>query len=62
MAGDRSVRCVWRKHYVAAVIDKTDRPALQAMEDLGFEVIQFDDPAGWNATFARLASALGQAP
>ena len=62
VAGDRSVRCVWRKHYVAAVIDKTDRPALQAMEDLGFEVIQFDDPAGWNATFARLASALGQAP
>ena len=62
VAGDRSVRCVWRRHYVAAVIDKTDRPALQAMEDLGFEVIQFDDPAGWNATFARLASALGQAP
>ena len=62
VAGDRSVRCVWRRHYVAAVIDKTDRPALQAMEDLGFEVIQFEDPAGWNATFARLASALGQAP
>ena len=62
VAGDRSVRCVWRRHYVAAVIDDTDRPALQAMEDLGFEVIQFEDPAGWNATFARLASALGQAP
>ena len=62
MASDRSVRCVWRRHYVAAVIDKTDRPALQAMEDLGFEVVQFDDPSGWNATFARLASALGQAP
>ena len=62
VAGDRSVRCVWRRHYVAAVIDETDRPALQAMEDLGFEVIQFDDPSGWNATFARLASALGQAP
>ena len=33
VAGDRSVRCVWRRHYVAAVIDKTDRPTLQAMED-----------------------------
>ena len=60
-AGDRSVRCVWRRHYVAAVIGEIDRPALQAMEDLGFEVIQFEDPTGWNASFARLASALGQA-
>ena len=31
------------------------------MEDLGFEVIRFEDPADWRAAFARLASALGQA-
>ena len=61
VAGDRSVRRVWRRHYVAAVIDEADRPALQAMDDLGFEVVQFEDPAGWNAAFARLASALGHA-
>ena len=61
VAGERTVRCVWRRHYVAAVIGETDRPALQAMEDLGFEVIQFEGPAGWNPGFARLASALGQA-
>ena len=61
VAGTRSVRCVWRKHYVAAVIDEVDRPALQPMEDLGFEVIEFDDPERWNTAFARLASALGQA-
>ncbi len=61
-AGDRSVRYVWRRHYVAAVIDNTDLPAQQAMEDLGFEVIHFEDPAGWNTSFAMLASALGQAP
>ena len=62
VAGARSVHCVWRKHYVAAVINDADRPALQAMEDLGFEVIRFEDPVGWNAAFARLASALGQTP
>ena len=61
-AGDRSVRCVWRKHYVAAVIGDADGPALPALDDLGFEVVRFDAPAGWNAAFARLASALGQAP
>ena len=60
-AGGRSVRCVWRRHYVAAVIDEADRPALQPMEDLGFEVIEFVNPEGWNAAFARLASALGHA-
>src|SRR4051812_19993916 len=61
VAGDRSVRRVWRKHYAAAVIDEADRSALQAMEDLGFDVVEFEDPAGWSAAFARLASALGRA-
>jgi hypothetical protein len=60
VAGDRPVGRVWRRHYVAAVIDEADRPAVPAMEDLGFNVIQFADPAGWNAAFARLASALGR--
>ena len=59
MAGTRSVRRVWRKHYVAALVDETDLPALQPLEDLGFEVIQFEDSADWRAAFARLASALG---
>ena len=59
VAGERSVRYVWRRHYVAALIDEADRPALQPLEDLGFEVIQFEDPKGWRAAFARLAAALG---
>ena len=59
VAGGRSLRFIWRKHYVAALIDEADRPAQQSMEDLGFEVIQFDDAADWRAAFARLASALG---
>ena len=61
-AGDRSVRFVWRTHYVAALIDEADRPALQPLQDLGFEVIEFESPEGWRAAFARLASALGRAP
>ena len=60
VAAERSVSRVWRMHYVAALIDEADRPALQPLEDLGFEVIRFEDPAGWRAAFARLASALGR--
>jgi hypothetical protein len=61
VAAERTLRFVWRRHYVAAVIDEADRPALAAMENLGFDVIQFEDPAGWNGAFARLATALGRA-
>ena len=61
VAGERTVCFVWRKHYVAALIDEPDRPAVQPMEELGFEVIQFEDPEDWRADFARLALALGLA-
>ena len=57
-----SVPWVWRTHYVAAVFGDTDATALQAVEEFGFEVVRFGAPDGWNAAFARLASALGQAP
>ena len=57
-----SVPWVWRRHYVAAVFGETEAPVRQAMEEFGFEVVRFDAPEGWNAAFARLASALGQAP
>ena len=58
-AGERSIRFVWRRHYVAALIDEADSPAVQPLEDLGFEVIRFEDPESWRAAFARLAAALG---
>ena len=61
VAGERSVRRVWRRHYVAALVGEADRIALQPLEDLGFEVSQFEDPDDWRAPFARLASALGLA-
>ena len=60
VAGERHVRYVWRRHYVAALIEEADRPALQPMEALGFEVIRFENSDGWRAAFAQLASALGQ--
>ena len=59
VGGGRSVCYVWRRHYVAALIDEADRPALQSLDDLGFEVIRFEDPESWRAAFARLAAALG---
>ena len=62
VAGDRQINTVWRKHYVAALIEQADLAVLQPLEDLGFEVIPFEEPANWNAAFARLASALGRAP
>ena len=48
--------------YVAAVVGEADVPVLEAMDDLGFAVIRFEDPTGWNASFARLAAALGRGP
>ena len=60
VADGRSLRCVWRRHYVAAVLDQADHAALPAIEDLGFEVVRFEDPSGWGAAFTRLAVALGQ--
>jgi RAD3-like DEAD/DEAH box helicase/helicase-like protein/uncharacterized protein DUF1998 len=59
-AGDRLVRFVWRKHYLAAVVSAADRPAQPNLEDLGFDVVEFEDPADWNASFTRLAAALGR--
>ena len=57
-----SVPWVWREHYVAAVFGEAEAPALQAMEEFGFEVVRFGAPESWNAAFVRLTSALGQAP
>ncbi len=59
-ADGRSLGCVWRRHYVAAVLDEADHAAVPAIEDLGFEVVRFEAPSGWSAAFTRLASALGQ--
>ena len=61
VVGEQSVRYVWRRHYVAALVDEADRPALRPLEDLGFEVIRFEDSEDWRASFARLTAALGLA-
>ena len=47
--------------YVAALVYEPDRPTFQPLEDLGFKIMQVQDPPGWCATFARLASVLGLA-
>ena len=53
---------VWRGHYVAALRDKTEIDAREALEERGFEVVVFEGPDGtWSDAFARLATALGRA-
>jgi len=54
-----SVPYCWRAHYVAAVVVGTPIAARRALEDRGFDVIEFADEATWPAAFARLAAALG---
>ena len=53
------MRFVWRRHYVVATIAAIDPAVKQAVEELGFDVIPFDEPANWTEAFARLAAALG---
>jgi len=59
---DRTVRPVWRRHYVAAIIEDADLPAVGPLEDLGFEVVRFENAPDWRDAFGRLATALGCAP
>lgn len=61
LAGEKAVDFVWRKHYVAALIDAANQSAtVQELEELGFDVVSFDDPGSWPVAFAKLAAALGQ--
>ena len=47
--------------YVVALVGEPHRPTIRLLEDLDFKCIQVEDAPGWNATYARLASALGLA-
>ena len=62
IASERSVRWVWRRHYVAVIINEADCEAIPALEDVGFDVVRFQDATDWRPAFAQLASALGLAP
>jgi hypothetical protein len=53
---------VWRRFYVAAVLGDPPPAALAHLDDLGFEVFRFGDPATWDAAFDRLAAVLGRTP
>jgi len=54
------VPLVWRRHYVAALLPNADEARTADLQDLGFEVIHFADPATWDAAFRRLAALLGR--
>ena len=51
---------VWRRHYVVALLPDAGEARTADLEDLGFEVIRFADPATWDAAFRRLATLLGR--
>lgn len=55
------VPLIWRKHYIAAVLAKSTSTVNSELEDLGFEVIHFDDDATWDVAFRRLVAVLGSA-
>uniref|UniRef100_UPI00359487CF DUF1998 domain-containing protein n=1 Tax=Thiocapsa sp. TaxID=2024551 RepID=UPI00359487CF len=57
---DEPVPLVWRRHYVAAVLPNAAEAQTANLEDLGFEVIGFSDPATWDAAFRQLAALLGR--
>jgi hypothetical protein len=54
------VSLVWRRYYVAAALDEIEIANAKNLEELGFEVVPFCDPATWDEAFARLADALGR--
>jgi hypothetical protein len=60
VVADQPLPLVWRRHYVAATLPDAGEPRTADLEDLGFEVIRFADPATWDTAFRRLASVLGR--
>ncbi len=60
LLADQPVPLVWRRHYVAALLPNAGEARTADLEDLGFEVIRFTDPATWDTAFRRLATLLGR--
>lgn len=58
--GSMSIPLVWKRHYFAVVLDELPADAAARLDDLGFEIIRFGERSTWNATFDRLAAALGR--
>ncbi len=58
--GSASVAIVWRRHYVAVLLEEPAADAAAQLDDLGFEVIRFGERSTWNSTFDRLAAVLGR--
>ncbi len=56
----RELSLIWRRHYVAVVLGAVGPDLLTRLENLGFEVIRFAGAAGRDASFGRLAAALGR--
>lgn len=60
LVGSTSVPFVWRRHYVAVLLEEPPPATAAQLDDLGFEVVRFGDTSTWNSTFDRLATVLGR--
>lgn len=58
--GSVSVALVWRRHYVAVLLDEVDGDTVAQLDELGFEVIRFGERSTWSATFDLLTAVLGR--
>ena len=55
-----SVPFVWRRHYVAVLLEEPSPGTAAQLDDLGFEVIRFGERSTWHPAFDRLATVLGR--
>jgi hypothetical protein len=56
----RASPLVWRRHYVVALQDAASSEVLARLDDLGFEVIRFEERSTWPGAFERLVRVLGR--
>ncbi|MBK6515659.1 MAG: DEAD/DEAH box helicase [Polyangiaceae bacterium] len=54
------ISLVWRRHYVVALQDAASPEVLARLDDLGFEVIRFEERSTWPGAFERLVRVLGR--
>jgi hypothetical protein len=59
--GNARLSLIWRSHYLAASIESPGPKLLEALAERGIEIVAFGtDERGWDAGWARLATALGR--
>jgi Lhr-like helicase len=55
-----TIPLVWRRHYLVALHEPATPEVLARLDDLGFEVVVFEQRSSWAAAFDRLANVFGR--